>query len=383
MLKNIRGYLVALACGLLTLGMTHLAGRYGDVLDAFYPYVTRQLLNVLAWVSSLTGFLLWQAAVYVLVAALVATLVLVIVKKWSVVRWLGWVLAAVALVWTLHTGLYGLNYYASPLEEDIRQGSYDFTKEDVKAATAYFRDRANELAKVVDRDEAGNPDFLTFENMAQTAGSGFQKLKMDGQAVFAGSTAPVKKLGWAKMYTSMGITGFTFPVTGEAAVNPQIPAVSIPFVMCHEMAHRMAIAPEDDANFTAFLACDANEDLRFQYSACYMAYRYCFNDLYAVDASAALEISGGNDPLFHRDLTYYDQFFAREQNQVATEVATTVNNAYIQASGDEAGVESYGQVATQLVNWYIENQVLPLQQPDVKFDPTDKDYIQNIIGGKI
>ena len=70
-------------------------------------------------------------------------------------------------------------------------------------------------------------------------------------SIFGGDYTPVKKLGWADMYSSMGITGFTCFVTGEAAVNPQIPATSLPFTMAHEMAHRLCIAREDDANFAA------------------------------------------------------------------------------------------------------------------------------------
>ena len=91
--------------------------------------------------------------------------------------------------------------------------------------------------------------FADFDALAGKAGEGFQTLTYDYfYPIFAGSTLPVKKLGWADMYSSMGITGVTFGLTGEACVNPQIPGVSLPFTMCHEMAHRMCIAPERDAN---------------------------------------------------------------------------------------------------------------------------------------
>ena len=78
--------------------------------------------------------------------------------------------------------------------------------------------------------------------------------------IFAGSREPVKELGWADMYSSMGITGVTFGITGEACVNPQIPDITLPFTMCHEMAHRMSIASERDANFAGFLACSFNSN---------------------------------------------------------------------------------------------------------------------------
>ena len=64
----------------------------------------------------------------------------------------------------------------------------------------------------------------------------------------------------------------------------------------------------------------------------------------------------------------------------ATKVASTVNNAYIQASGDKKGTASYGMVATQLVNWYLQETQMSQQNSQNKFDPFDKDYIHGILG---
>ncbi len=116
-------------------------------------------------------------------------------------------------------------------------GSYNL--EELTEATEYYRDKANALALQVNRDGSGNVGpFADFDALAGKAGEGFQTLTYDYfYPIFAGSTLPVKKLGWADMYSSMGITGVTFGLTGEACVNPQIPGVSLPFTMCHEMAH--------------------------------------------------------------------------------------------------------------------------------------------------
>ncbi len=379
-MKKYLGFLVAAAAALLTLGMTALARRYGQLLDTFYPYVTRFLQNILSAISGIFPFTLWQAAVIVLILLLFTTLGLVIWKKRSMIRWLGWVLAIVSIGWSTHVGIYGLNFYASALSEDIRLEAVELTQEDLENALTYFRDQANELAAQLPRDEEGNLLYDDFSVLARNAGNGYQNLKTEGYAVFAGSTAPVKKLSWAKLYTSMGICGVSMALTGEAAVNPQIPNMSLPFVMCHEMAHRMCIALEDDANFAAFLACQANTDPQFQYSAFYMAYRYCYNALAKYDRAALQEIHNGASDLFRRDLKIYDAFFAREQSTVATQVANTANNAYIQASGDKNGTASYGLVATELTTWYLQEIQNADADTQTKFDPTDKDYIDSILG---
>ena len=279
-MKYWRGYLTAGILALITVGLMLIAERFSQLVDMVYPYVTREVQTILAGWSSTVGFTLWQVLVVAMVLAVVVTLVLAITLKKSIVQWLGWVLAGASVIWLLHTGIYGLNYYAGPISDDVRLGNSEVTAEDLEKATIYFRDMANQMAKEMPRDENGKLIFDDFDTLAVQAGQGFTTLAYEQSgSIFAGCTIPVKKLGWADMYTSMGITGVTMPLTGEAAVNPQIPSISLPFTMCHEMAHRMSIATEDDANFAAFLACLANEDKQFQYSAYYMAFRYCYSAL--------------------------------------------------------------------------------------------------------
>ena len=196
-------------------------------------------------------------------------------------------------------------------------------------------------------------------------------------AVFSGSSQPVKKLGWADLYTSMGITGVTMPLTGEAAVNPQTPVVAQPFVMCHEMCHRTCIALERDANLGAYLACIAHSDPIYQYSGYYMAFRYCYNALVRVGTTAARaaanQIYSEMGQLMRQDLQYYNDFFNQHRNETASNIANTANDHYIKASGDDAGVTSYDQVSDLLVSWYIQEIYLPAHQEEVdRFDPMDR-----------
>ena len=384
-MKYWRGYLTAGILALITVGLMLIAERFSQLVDMVYPYVTREVQTILAGWSSTVGFTLWQVLVVAMVLAVVVTLVLAITLKKSIVQWLGWVLAGASVIWLLHTGIYGLNYYAGPISDDVRLGNSEFTAEDLEKATIYFRDMANQMAKEMPRDENGKLIFDDFDTLAVQAGQGFNTLAYEQSgSIFAGCTIPVKKLGWADMYTSMGITGVTMPLTGEAAVNPQIPSISLPFTMCHEMAHRMSIATEDDANFAAFLACLANEDKQFQYSAYYMAFRYCYSALYSAGtsetAAAAARIDLEINDYLRYDLTQYDKFFTKHRDDTLSNIADSVNDTYIKVSGDENGTASYGQVSIYLVNWYLEELVYPFEEDDSGFDPMDKDYVGGILG---
>ncbi len=383
------GYLVAGILAAITWALTQMAAKYTTLVDRIYPYLTRTIQNFLAQWSGGVDFLVWQLAVVLLIVAVLASLVLVIVLRKNLIQWLGWVLSGAMLIWLLHTGVYGLNYYAGPLADDLRLNVSEYTLQELEKATIYYRDQANALAAQMDRDSSGDLVFPDFDALAAQAGDGFETLTYDRSfSVFAGDTTPVKELGWADMYTSMGITGVTMPLTGEAAVNARIPVVALPFTMCHEMAHRMCIAVERDANFAAFLACSFNEDPVFQYSAYFMAYRYCYNALASVDgqeaAVAAARIAAGVEDQLAHDLNGYSTFFWENQSESATNLANTVNDAYIKTSGDESGVRSYGQVTDLLVSWHIQQIILPAQEDDAeeKFDPYDEDQVdlEGIVG---
>ena len=375
------GYLTAAIIGAITWVLMQFGERFQTLVDMVYPYVIRTLQGYLAEWSGSVDFLLWQLLAVALAVVILASLVAVIATKKSIIAWGGWVLSACAFVYLIHTMVWGLNYYAGPLAEDIRMETAQYTIEELADATEYYMDKANALSSKVKRDGSGSLTYPEFEELSNRAGMGFQRLVYDrSYPIFAGSTLPVKKLGWADMYTSMGITGVTFGITGEAAVNPQIPDVLLPFTMCHEMAHRMCIASERDANFAAFLACSAHPMVEFEYSAYFMAFRYCFNALSSVKTVAGAEataaIREGIGDKLRKDLNDYNAFFSEKQDKAATDLANTANDTYLKTSGEKSGIGSYSEVCDLLVNWHIQEVVLPsIAVEENHFDPYDKTQV--------
>ena len=375
------GYLVAGIIAGFTWVLQQFGSRYSTLVDMVYPYVVRTMEDFLAGWSGQVDFLLWQFLAVVLGVIVLASLVVVVATRRSLIGWGGWMLSIAAAVYMLHTLMWGLNYYAGPLSDDLRLEVAQYTLSELKEATEYYRDKANILSEQVKRDGSGVAQLADFDTLAERAGEGFEVLTLEhSYPVFAGCKLPVKKLGWADMYSSMGITGVTFGITGEAAVNPQIPDVALPFTMCHEMAHRMCIANERDANFAAFLACSVHPDVEFEYSAYFMAYRYCFNALSTIRIQdgvlAAKEIKEGVGQKLQTDLNNYSSFFSQKRNDAAASFADTANDTYLRSSGDSAGIGSYSQVCDLLVNWHIQQVVLPsISTEEFVFDPFDRNQV--------
>ena len=355
--------------------------RFSVVVDMVYPYVIRTLQSFLADWTGTVDFCLWQVLAAALFVILLTTVVLMIVLKWNPIRWFGWVLACASVIFLLHTALWGLNFYAGDLSDDMRLEVSRYTMEELTEATAYYRDKANALADKAERDSQGNVKFKDFDTLARQAGEGFHTLTYDRlYPIFAGSTAPVKELGWPELYTSMGIRGITMGLTGESAVNPQIPDLLKPVTMCHEMAHRMCIATEKDAAFAAFLAASVNESQEFQYSAYFSAYKYCLTALESLKTSAAVtaasQIRKGMNKNLLKDFEAIDAFEKTSRDPMSAGLARSARKLYLKLSGDPAGINPGNDVCNLLVNWHIQQVVLPsIAVTETRFDPYDESQV--------
>lgn len=407
-MKYWRGYLTAAIFGCFTWLLIDFAKNHTKLIDMVYPYVTRMGQTFLAEWSGGVEFCLWQLIAVVLILGLLASIVLMIVLRWNPIQWFGWVLALGSLVLFLHTGIYGLNDYAGPLADDIKLETTDYTVSELEAAAQYYRDRANTLADMVSRDSAGNVTFPTFDEMAALAGKGYQQLTYHEHIpIFYGTAInledetnwmnweilPIKELGWSDYYTSIGTTGIHMPLTGEVAVNPQIPAVGLPFIMSKGMANRLCIANEGDAEFAAYLACSVNPSMAFQYSAQLMAYRSCRDALASLPgdaaASALSALEAGESQNLAHDLDQYDDFFVTNRDEAAIARLETAENFIEDLSynvRDILGVEKLSVETASfydlLVSWHIQEVVLPTQIPEeeeVKFDPYYEDYINGLV----
>lgn len=377
-MKYLAGYLTALILGAITWALGQLAARYSALVDMIYPYVTRTVQDALAQWSSGVDFCLWQLFLMLIILGVAAALVMVITMHWKPIRLCGWVLAFFSFLMLMNTLLFGLNAHAGTIANDIRMDVYGYTVDELVDAAEYYRDQANALAVQMERDKDGDLVYSDFDTLASQAGNGFENLVQERSfSIFAGTTVPVKKLGWSGIYNAMGVTGMTVGLTGEAAVNAKIPAVSLPFTMCREMAHRMCILTQGGSEFAAFLAASANESLEFQYSAYYMAYRYCIDALNNADSkdarAAAKTVAESVCEELKHDLDAYERFFRKHLDEKATRLAQTANNTYLKVSGEAAEINS---VSDLLVSWHYQQIVLPtITEEEITFDPKDETQV--------
>ena len=74
---------------------------------------------------------------------------------------------------------------------------------------------------------------------------------------------------WAqlpKLGDYVGYLAFYHPLTGEAIIRNDLPILTLPFTISHEIAHQLGYASETEANFIAFVLVSNSKDPLFEYA---------------------------------------------------------------------------------------------------------------------
>lgn len=322
-----------------------------------YREVCKAVIGFLSAVTGVVPFAVWDIVLVVLVL-MVAVALLRRKRPLRALRRMGVVLVIAGLVF----GGWALNHYAPPLASEIGLEVGEYSADELANATAYYLERAAVLAPQVPRDANGRLAEQDFYELACIGGAAYGPLAEE-HAVFAGSQVPVKALLVAgEPLLLSGHTGIYVALTGEACVPLNCAREDLPFIMCHEAAHRLAIASEQEANFAAYLACSASDDARFAYSGEYNAFVYCCNALYGVDRDRVQEILAavGQEHGEGVGLVLADWQAASEHYDAYEgpfkEVGTAVNDTYLKSFGEQSGVRSYGLVVDYLIAWHKFNR---------------------------
>lgn len=336
---------------LVLTGLLAAAAIYApELVFSVYPQISRKVISFLAAITSPLPFAVWEILVVLAVLWAVYTLVRCFSRHRGFVCWLSGLLLGVCIAVFVFVAVWGLGHFGPTVGEQIGLETGAYSHDELYEAAAYYADLASEYAAQVQRDSDGVVSFSEFSSLAKAASDGYQVLA-ETYGCFDGSAVRVKRLAAAKLYSYFGTTGIFCPFTGESSVNPDTFEASIPFTMCHEIAHRMGFPAEDDSNFCAYLACMASDSVEFRYSGAYSAFIYCYNALYAVNRDRASEIWNRASEQVRADCraatSHYDQYEGKVQ-----EAAQKVNDVYLKAFQEDAGVQSYGDVADYLIAWY-------------------------------
>lgn len=321
---------------------------------ATHPYAVLSRIG-----NFLSGLLPFSAAELLVVVCPIAVLVWLIRQVVLAVRSPGnrarsalgsalRLLCAGGIVLLLFTLNCGINYSRATFAETCGLPVQDSSVEELETLCVSLTEKLNELRPLVAEDGDGVMELSSsFAALGDDAREAFDTLSEEYPLLTGGYGRP-KEVLLSRLMSWCNITGVFFPFTFEANVNSDVPDYSIPSTMCHELSHLRGFMREDEANFIGYLACCRSENADLRYSGYMLAFIHANNALYAADRESASAIYSRLAPAVQLDLAANSAYWKQFEGPVA-EASTAVNNAYLQASGQEQGVQSYGRMVDLLL----------------------------------
>ena len=316
--------------------------------NGVYPYISSFFRIVLGWIPFSVGDLLIAFGLFIFLRFLFR---LIKTRFRNFIPKMIHFTAVLSVIYFCFYLFWGLNYYREPLAKNLGYNQQKYTTEQLTKVTEHIIEKLNEYQFIITKN-----DTLKVENpyhqkeIYKMAISGYESLTKDfPQLEYQFSS--VKSSSMSLLQTYNGTSGYLNPLTGEAQVNDKIPKSSYPTTTCHEMAHQIGFAAENEANFVGFLAANYNEDMYFKYASYRMAFGYCISELRKRDRPLSRGLWETVNKGIIKDFNASYQFWQAYKNPFEP-VIKKGYSAYLKANKQDKGVASYNYVVDLLISYF-------------------------------
>jgi hypothetical protein len=245
--------------GLFRYGTSGLRFLFGSIPFAFGELVyliiiILLIINVLIHISSLKSFNY------------------ITQKGWFILTKLSWFIVKIYVVFQL---IWGLNYLQPDPTKDFHltvqtPKNAQIALSEMNALTYELIEELNQTKQTLILNKGLEPNFeLVVSNVQQA----YQTLA-NLHPRFILKNQSVKKAIFPSLGDYIGYLAFYQPITGEAILRSDLPILTQPYTIAHEMAHQLGYASETEANFIAFVVASEANDPYLKYSMLLQMFSY-------------------------------------------------------------------------------------------------------------
>ncbi len=324
-----------------------------------YPELASTLRIITKWIPFSIGDILYVALGCWLLLRLGKAIITVVKGKLTrerVFRFLFTTVKLILWIYIIFKLIWGLNYSRQGIAHQLAISRHSYTKQEVTDITNQLIDKVNMYRRqikdtslpVKPLDSIYREAYRAYQNASYTLE--FMNYR----------NRSVKSSLFTRLGDYMGFSGYYNPFTGEAQLRTDIPAILIPFIATHEMAHQLGYASESEANFVGYLAASASTDPYFLYSVYLDLFSYAQGEEIALyvkdkDFTQFEQVVRQNrerlDTLVKSDRRAIREFFRKRRNRVSPAVSNLYDQ-YLKMNKQMQGVNSYNEV----IGWLIAYQ---------------------------
>ncbi len=258
--------------------------------------------------------------------------------------------ATLSIVYFTFNILWGFNYYRVPLHQSLGLKT-NYTTEQLISTTKRLIEKSNEMHRQLGYADSVKIELpYTHKEIFDSSINGYQNLSKIHPSL-SYSPISLKKSTWSLLLTYMGYSGYYNPFSGEAQVNDKIKTYTFSVVSCHEQAHQLGYAAENEANFIAALATINNDDPYIQYTGYIFSLRYCVNEIARRDIDTYHELLETINPGILKSYKEMRDFWKSYKNPFEV-ISKAFWNQFLKANNQSKGINSYSYMVALVVNYY-------------------------------
>jgi hypothetical protein len=238
---------------------------------------------------------------------------------------------------------WGLNYNRPSIYDQLALKEEKYGKEEVAQLT-------QELIAKVNTYRLQMSDSIIYpsrETIYDQVADSYNRLALK-DSFFAYKHTSIKSSLYGKLGNKLGFLGYYNPFTGEAQLNTKIPGFLFPFVTCHEVAHQLGYAYENEANFVGYLAGKETKDPVFLYSTYFDLFTYANSDLFQYDSLQARNNYKLLDTLVRKDVKELRAYYKQMKNPFEP-VIRMLYGEFLKINNQPKGIQTYNEVVGALL----------------------------------
>ena len=333
---------------LVVKGLSYFPGFIESVYsNGIYLWISSAMRFVFGWIPFSIGDIIYTLAGLYLIRWVIKNRRRFI-KEFKVV--FTEIIATIALLYLAFNVLWGLNYYRLPLHQTLGMDA-EYTTTELINVIDILTVKANDLhAQINDSDTIKVTVPYGKQELIKMSAEGFDSLKLKYPSLHP-SPISIKRSLYSIPLTYMGFGGYLNPFTNEAQIDGIIPLHKYPVTACHEQAHQIGYAAENEANFIGFLGASYNNDLYFRYSAYIFALKHCLYEIARRDPDMFEEKKKNLRVGILKNYEEERLFWMSYQNPLEPIFKETFNT-FLKANSQADGIKSYSYVVALLVNHF-------------------------------
>lgn len=311
--------------------------------NGLYPWISMFFRFLFGWIPISIGDVLYVFVIVLVFIKIVNVFLLINKKKYTVEIFFKKLINISLFLISAYTFFYlfwGLNYYRQPLDVQLKLPIADTSKKHLVELTS-------KLLILTNQWKPKQSISFDFYNVKTEATKGYNRLSLEYPFLKYKSPA-IKASLFGVLGNYMGYSGYFNPFSAEAQVNTSVPNFIIPFVTCHEVAHQLGYAKENEASFIGFLAAKNNNDSLLRYSTYVQMFLYANGEFRRSDSSLFRKNFEALAEPVKKDIKIYKDFLKKYESPI-DQFVTAFYEKYLHLNQQPEGYRSYNKVILWLL----------------------------------